>query len=425
MNIIQSSVITLAISFCLLFALLARHLFGRLSLSFFVVYLMLEACGFAFEWLLVHPESPYKALWLGLLMAFSFLMAPCLWLFALETSTNARPSLRNLSRTEWSVIVLGMVLTVPLMLAAHGGSLMVDPNHPTDGLTDPIIHETMLASIALFLAQVPWYLRKCLRIIKTHTRHNMVLFSNIDDMPLNTLRVLIWVMAGNWLVSLLRTLHALTMEGSPGLFLAFTCLEAGITLWALYAILKRSLLFNPDDQNLINEIYLQGTLDSTLLSTLQDAGEVPAEERDSPLKEERDFLSKYAKSSLDNTIRQRIERKLQQAMEVDGLYQQSNLKLRDLCDHLNENTHYVSQVINQSLGTSFYELVNRYRIRAACEMLGNGTLGNSPKKTILDIALEVGFNSKTTFNAAFKRATGITPSQYKPQSSSVKVLPDQ
>ena len=78
MNTIQSSIITLAISFCLLFALLARHLFGRLSLSFFIVYLVLEACGFVFEWLLVHPESPYKALWLGLLMAFSFLMAPCL-----------------------------------------------------------------------------------------------------------------------------------------------------------------------------------------------------------------------------------------------------------------------------------------------------------------------------------------------------------
>lgn len=417
MNIIQSSVITLAISFCLLFVLLARHLFGSLSLSFFIVYLVLEACGFAFEWLLVHPESPYKALWLGLLMAFSFLMAPCLWLFALETSTNTRPSLRNLSRTEWSVIALGIVLTVPLMLAAHGGPLMVDPNHPPDGVTDPLIHETMLASIALFLAQVPWYLHKCLRIIKTHTRHNMVLFSNIDDMPLNTLRVLIWVMAGNWLVSLLRTLHALIMEGSPELFLAFTCLEAGITLWALYSILKRSLLFNPDDQKLINEIYLQETLNSTLHSTLQDADEVSAEERGSP--------SKYAKSSLDDTVRQRIERKLQQAMEVDGLYQQSNLKLRDLCDHLNENTHYVSQVINQSLGTSFYELVNRYRIRAACEMLGNGIPGNGPKKTILDIALEVGFNSKTTFNAAFKRATGITPSQYRPPSPAVKVFPDQ
>lgn len=417
MNTIQSSIITLAISFCLLFALLARHLFGRLSLSFFIVYLVLEACGFAFEWLLVHPESPYKALWLGLLMAFSFLMAPCLWLFALETSTNARPSLRNLSMAEWSIIALGMILTVPLMLAAHSGSLMVDPNHPPDGVTDPIIHETMLASIALFLAQVPWYLRKCLRIIKTHTRHNMVLFSNIDDMPLNTLRVLIWVMAGNWLVSLLRTLHALTMEGSPELFLTFTCLEAGITLWALHTILKRSRLFNPDDQKLINEIYLQGTL--------RDADEASAEQGNSPsTKELRNPPSKYAKSSLDDTIRQRIERKLQQAMEVDGLYRKSNLKLRDLCDHLNENTHYVSQVINQSLKTSFYEMVNQYRIRAACEMLGNGVHGASSKKTILEIALEVGFNSKTTFNAAFKRATGITPSQYRNRPPVVKVFPD-
>lgn len=388
MNTFETSMTAVAISFCLLCALLTRHLLARLSLTYFVAYLLLEAFGFTVEWLMVHPGSPYKALWLALLMASSFLMAPCLWLFAQETAANKPPSLRNLSEIEWVVMGLGMVLTIPLMLAAHGGSLMVDPDHPAVGVTSPIIHETLLVSIGLFLLQVPWYLNKCWQIIKAQTQQDMALFSNIDDMPLNTLRVLIWVVIGNWALSLLRTLRALVLSGPAHLDVVFTGIEVGITLWAMYVILKRASTYSTESQK-------------------------PVVERDEPhvatlVKPDDDKEHKYAKSALDETIRQRIEHKLIQAMQIDHLYERSNLKLRDLSNHLHENMHYVSQVINQSMGTSFYELVNQHRIEAAKEMLVSRS-----KISVLDIAFTVGFNSKTTFNAAFKRETGLTPREFR------------
>lgn len=387
MSTFEASITAVAISFCLLCALLTRHLLTRLSLIFFVVYLLLEAFGFAVEWLLVHPGSPYKALWLGLLMASSFLMAPCLWLFAQETATNSHPQLSSVTALEWGVVTLGMLFTIPLILAAHGGSSMVDPTRPTTGITSTIIHETMLLSIGLFLIQVLWYLRKCFRIIKTQTQSDMAYFSNIDAMPLSTLQVLVWLMMGNWVVSLLRTLRALTVDGFSHLDLLFTCAEVAITLWAMYTILKRAMLVAANEPKPVAE---QEAKDKALV---YDSGEL---------------AQKYAKSALDDAVRQRIETKLTRAMDVDHLYKCSNLKLRDLCDHLHEKTHYVSQVINQTMDTTFYELVNQHRIKAAKDLLASQNRTN-----VLEVALAVGFNSKTTFNAAFKRATGLTPREFK------------
>jgi AraC-like DNA-binding protein len=75
---------------------------------------------------------------------------------------------------------------------------------------------------------------------------------------------------------------------------------------------------------------------------------------------------------------------------------------------LRENPHYVSQVINQDLDTNFYDLVNRHRIRAAqLELLRH------PDRPVLEIALQVGFNSKSTFNAAFRQHAGMTPSDFR------------
>lgn len=400
MNTLELSLTAIAIGFCLVCALLLRQVFARLSLVFLTSYLVLEGIGFGLEWLLVHPESPYKAVWLGLLMASSFLMAPCLWLFALETARNSRPPLSTLSRLDWGVVALGIFLTLPLILAAHDGSHMIEPDRqPFSRVMSSVIHETMLLSIALFLFQVPCYLIKCRRIVETHSRHSMVMFSNTSDMPLSSLRVLIWLMAGNWILVLLRTLRALTIDGPTVLDLVFTAAGVAITVSALYVIVKRSLLFNPEDQLLANEISIQELVSPPPAESI--AG---------------DQQPKYLKSSLNSTIRTRIERKLSEAMDVDKIYTRSNLRLRDLCDHLNENLHYVSQVINQSRGNSFYDLINHARIEAAKELLEH-----NPDKSILNIALEVGFNSKTTFNSAFKRATGLTPSQHKIQSSQLSV----
>jgi AraC-like DNA-binding protein len=118
--------------------------------------------------------------------------------------------------------------------------------------------------------------------------------------------------------------------------------------------------------------------------------------------------ARYARSCLDQSTRARIRRKLQEAMNTSHLYRNNRLTLRGLCQQIRENPHYVSQVINQDLGTSFYDLVNVHRVANAQRLLVM-----APEKTVIDIALEVGFNSKSTFNAAFRHHTGSTPTVYR------------
>jgi AraC-like DNA-binding protein len=104
----------------------------------------------------------------------------------------------------------------------------------------------------------------------------------------------------------------------------------------------------------------------------------------------------------------RIQRKLRDAMNSLQSFRDSRLTLRGLCQQIKENPHYVSQVINQDLGSDFYDFVNGHRIDRA-----KAALAVTSDKTVIEIALEVGFNSKSTFNTAFRRYTGMTPTEYR------------
>jgi len=68
----------------------------------------------------------------------------------------------------------------------------------------------------------------------------------------------------------------------------------------------------------------------------------------------------------------------------------------------------LSQIINESKNINFYDYVNSYRISEAKDLLSSNC-----DKTILEILYEVGFNSKSAFNTAFKKFTSVTPSKYK------------
>jgi AraC-like DNA-binding protein len=118
--------------------------------------------------------------------------------------------------------------------------------------------------------------------------------------------------------------------------------------------------------------------------------------------------AKYAKSPLDASLRARIARKLEAAFGANELYRDSTLSLGSLSRRLGENEHYVSQVLNQELGTTFYELVSSRRIEHAKRLLIA-----DPDRNVLDIALAVGFNAKSTFNSAFRRCTGMTPREFR------------
>lgn len=119
---------------------------------------------------------------------------------------------------------------------------------------------------------------------------------------------------------------------------------------------------------------------------------------------------KYEKSALTPARADLYLSKLVRAMQAEKLYANNGLKLQDLADRIDMSPHQLSQLINEKLGQNFFDFINTYRIEEAKKLLADPA---KRQYTILSLALEVGFNNKASFNAAFKKHTGMTPSQFR------------
>ncbi len=119
---------------------------------------------------------------------------------------------------------------------------------------------------------------------------------------------------------------------------------------------------------------------------------------------------KYEKTLLDTDEKEIYLAKLKILMNEEKIFRSNTLSLAEIAEKLKVQNHVVSQIINSEFGKNFYDFVNFYRVEECKKMLADCT-GNS--KTILEIAFECGFNSKSVFNNAFKKITGQTPSDFK------------
>lgn len=122
---------------------------------------------------------------------------------------------------------------------------------------------------------------------------------------------------------------------------------------------------------------------------------------------------KYSGSSLTPEDNRFYARKLSILMNEAKPYLNPDLAIRELAENLGIHSKYLSQVINSQFNQNFFDFINGYRIEEARRIM------NSPdgmRKTIQEILYEVGYNSKSAFNTSFKKATGVTPTQYRKAS---------
>lgn len=119
------------------------------------------------------------------------------------------------------------------------------------------------------------------------------------------------------------------------------------------------------------------------------------------------LFPKYVKSGLTKSLSLELKENLTILFEEEKLYRRNDINLDLVAKKLRTTRHNASQIINEHFKKSFHELVNEHRIKEATELLENEKGLN-----IIDIAYEVGYNNKVTFNKAFKKETALTPSQY-------------
>ena len=96
-------------------------------------------------------------------------------------------------------------------------------------------------------------------------------------------------------------------------------------------------------------------------------------------------------------------------MHDQKLYCNSELSLAELASRLNTQPNHLSQVINEREGKNFYDYINSLRIEEFKQLSAGA---DSRKYTLLALAQQCGFNSKSSFNRYFKKVTGQSPSEF-------------
>ncbi len=117
-------------------------------------------------------------------------------------------------------------------------------------------------------------------------------------------------------------------------------------------------------------------------------------------------INKQYRSSVTPNKAEEIIKDLALLMS-EGVYKDSKLSLGKLSAQLQISTHHLSQIINQQTQGNYFDLINQYRIQDAKELLLEGEM------SVIDIAYEVGYNSKSSFYTEFKRRTEMTPHKFK------------
>lgn len=123
---------------------------------------------------------------------------------------------------------------------------------------------------------------------------------------------------------------------------------------------------------------------------------------------------KYRKSPLTRSELIQYKMKLESYLSSEKKYLDPDITLGDIADDLSLSRHILSQVINQAFKMNFFNLINFYRIEEAKKTI---LKAGKNKTNFLQIAFACGFNSKATFNSAFKKFVKQTPSQFRKQSA--------
>jgi AraC-like DNA-binding protein len=126
---------------------------------------------------------------------------------------------------------------------------------------------------------------------------------------------------------------------------------------------------------------------------------------------------KYLRSGLRDKQAEEYLKTLLAFMEKNKPYLDRDLTIHDLAALTGIQRHYITQVLNEKHGRNFFTFINEYRVREVISRFSEPRFNNY---TILAIAFDAGFNSKTTFNAIFKSQTGQTPSDYREKLTGIK-----
>jgi AraC-like DNA-binding protein len=128
------------------------------------------------------------------------------------------------------------------------------------------------------------------------------------------------------------------------------------------------------------------------------------------LKKKNESKRKYKNSNLTEEQKEEYVKHIFTFMDEERPFINPELTVQDLSKQLNISRHHLTELLNNDIGKNFFTFINEYRVEEVKRRLLDTRFEHL---TIVAIAFESGFNSKSTFNSIFKQNTGNTPSQWK------------
>jgi AraC-like DNA-binding protein len=333
---------------------------ATLCLSIDLVYAVYYSRG----WYRILPHA------MGFSYPFPFLYGPLFYLYAKLISKKGE----RFQKIDW-LHFLPFVIVVALACPVYfySGERKIE-------FINDMMHHIQPPMYAIFESIVPvqglTYTFLTIKIVRDYDMRIRDAFSNIDLINLNWLKHITLAMVVIWSLVALMFIVRITTQVHSGI---------DALLQISFSILIYSIGYKGLQQP---EIFLNPST-------------VSIEPRQS---------EKYKRSGLSDEFADDVKDKLKTVMASEKLYLDNDLTLQKLAERMNISSHNLSEVINSKLKLSYYDFINGHRVE---EFKNRIVDPENEKYNMLSIAFDSGFKSKGTFNAIFKKFTGMTPSEYK------------
>jgi AraC-like DNA-binding protein len=226
--------------------------------------------------------------------------------------------------------------------------------------------------VSLLSGQLLFYLGASFLVLRSYRQRIRNSFSSLDKLSFSWLHLIIGGIGLIWVIGAVNSLAALGARGGKP--------------WPWLTVVNMVIIFG-----IANVIIFKGLKQPGIFSGIEEK-------------------SRYEKSPLSDEESERLADTLKDFMESKKPHLVPGFSLSDLAKEMAAPSRALSQTINSRLRKNFVDFVNFYRLEEAKRLLSEpGASG----KTILEIAYEIGFNSKSVFNKAFKRHAGMPPKEFR------------
>lgn len=242
------------------------------------------------------------------------------------------------------------------------------------------------------------YAVAALVLLRRHRRHVQAIYSNLSGVSLRWLLVLAVLNAAVWIAAFAGFLIRMTGIAEASAASVIVPLGSTVVVFVIgYLQLGQVEIFVPRE--------LASTTPAPV--PVEPAAPEPVTRVAASL-----APPAYARARLAEDDALALEQRIRSAMTERRLYQRPGLTLGELADEVAATPHEVSQVLSTRFQRNFFTFINEHRIEHVKAALA------TTDRPVLDLAFEAGFQSKSTFNSAFRKATGTTPREFRQRATS-------